>query len=575
MIISEITALLEQLDIAWLDIDPALLEIPQDRSMGDVALPCFLFAKALRMAPQQIAEKIVGQLTPLLDSPQGEGSAVEKVIATGPYVNFFVNPAWLANQLIETVLEQGDRYGAGAEKDKTVLIEWRSPNTHKMLHVGHLRNALISETMCSITEFSGSKVIRVAYGGDIGAHVAKRIWYYTHFVHEEYPSDPSTFGIRSWNIYQAATEKVDDNPKEYKEQIHEVQRLLESGDEELNEVWQKTRDLSIAWLKQSFSELWCRIEKFYRESEVEKPWVALVKQYEQDVSIPEIKMSEWAVIADLEAYDLWVFLLLKSNGTSLYSTKDIALAYMKKQDYDFDISLYVVATEQNLHFQQLFKTLALTGYDTSKLVHMWYELVELPDGKMSSRKGTIIPYHVWRHDAMQQAMSLIEQRNLDDKEKVAHDVAFAALKFSLLLQDTYKKIRINIKKSISFQGETGPYLQYTYARIESIKLKATRGKLPAENITYTLLQKEEERMLLVLLHEFSGIVQRAAEEYKPHLVARYVLDLAKMFNSYYQKYKIVQEDKNLEWARVALITSVQQVLKNGLTLLGIATPNHM
>lgn len=569
MIKAKIIEFLNQIDDLWIDIDFWFLETPQDRTMGDLALPCFSFAKILKKAPQEIATELAEQLNTSLISLQKIWTcAIDTIVATWPYVNFFMNSVWLAENVLNDIKKKKNQFGAGEKKNKTILVEGRSPNTHKMLHVWHLRNALISEAVCHIMDFAWYTVIRTAYGGDIGAHVAKWVWYYFHFTDQSYPHDPHEFSIWSWDIYQQATKKVKENPKEYKAQIHETQRLLESGDDALIAIWEETRALSIAWLQQAFDELWCTIERFYRESEVEKPWIALVKQYEQDPSLPEIKKSQWAIIADLEKYDLWIFVLLKSNGTSLYSTKDIALAYLKEEEYDFDISLYVVATEQNLHFQQLFKTLGLVWYDSTKLVHMWYELVELPDGKMSSRKGTIIPYHVRRRDALAQALRLIDGRDVENKEKVAHSIAFAALKFSFLVQDTYKKIIIDMEKSLSFQWETGPYLQYTATRCASIINKG--GEAYKEDVVdYSLLEKEEERILLVLLSEFPAVVAKAAKEYKPHLVARYVLDLAKTFNNYYQKYKIITDDNILSATRLSLIIWIEQVLKNWLHLLGI------
>lgn len=566
-----------------IDIDPNLVEIPQDRSMGDFALPCFSFAKQLSKAPNAIAEELVEELKTLPQSLSKKGgNVVSKIEAMGPYVNITLNSSWVAEQVIGGVLWlspspshwKGRTFGMWEKQWKTILVEWRSPNTHKMLHVGHLRNALVSETVCAILEFAWYEVIRSAYGGDIGAHVAKWIWYYTNFTDQTYPSDPAEFGIWSWNIYQEATRKIDENPEEYKEQIHETQRLLESWDDGLNTIWRETRELSIAWLQSAFDELWCKIERFYRESEVEQPGIEWVKKYLEDEKIKNIRMSEGAIIADLEEFDLWVFLLLKSNGTSLYSTKDIALIHLKESEYNFDTSLYVVATEQNHHFAQLFKTLELTWYDTTKLHHMWYELVELPDGKMSSRKGTVIPYHHWRDDAISTAKWLLGEREIENKDEVARMVAFAALKFSMLLQDTYKKIRLDMSTALSFEWETGPYLQYTYARCCSIMRKTdTTDHTKSE---FSLLDQDTERLLSLHLSEFPELIQKSANEYKPSLVARYVLELARMFNWYYQSTKIIlEDDKQTTQARLALVASVQQVLKSGLWLLWIEAPEKM
>lgn len=548
-----------------IQIDPWLVEIPQDRSLGDFALPCFSFAKELKKSPQDIATEIASQLAP--------NDKIAKIEALGPYINVTLHSARVTQQTITTVLEQWGDYWAGERRWKTILVEWRSPNTHKMLHVGHLRNALVSETVCTISEFAGYDVIRTAYGGDIGAHVAKWVWYFKNFVTEEYPQDPQEFMTRSWRIYQEASLKASEDDK-HKDQIHEVQRLLESWDKELNDIWQETRELSIAWLQSIFDELGCTIQRFYRESEVEQPGIDLVKQYESDEKIKNIRMSEWAIIADLEEYDLWVFLLLKSNGTSLYSTKDVALAHLKEEEYVYDESVYVVATEQNLHFQQLFKTLELAGFDIAKLKHLWYELVELPDGKMSSRAGTVIPYQVRRDNAISTAKWLLTDRDIQNKDQIAEMVAFAALKFSMLLQDTYKKIRLDMWTALSFEWETGPYLQYTYARCGSVLRKAKYNE--GMDIDYSLLTQDNERLLCLRLSEFADTVAKAADEYKPSLVARYILELTREFNSYYHDTKIlVDDDAATSEARLTLVRSVQQVLKTGLWLLWIQAPEKM
>ncbi len=571
-------AIVEKLfaQVQSVEIDPSLLEIPQDRSMGDFALPCFQFAKKLKKAPAVIAQEIADELLALPQplSPKGE-DVLAKIEALWPYINITLDAGRVAQQTIWDVVTQWDRYGAGDDKNRTMLVEWWSPNTHKMLHVGHLRNALVSESVCTIADFAGYKVIRTAYGWDIGAHVAKWIWFYINFTDQTYPNNPEEFGIWSGNIYQEATRKADEKAEQYKDEIHEIQRLLEQGDEKLLWIWKKTRDLSILWLKSAFEELWCEIERFYRESEVEQSGIDMVKKYLADDAISYVKKSEWAIVADLEEFDLWIFLLLKSNWTSLYSTKDIALAHLKESEYDFDISLYVVATEQNYHFEQLFKTLELTWYETSKLHHMWYEMVELPDGKMSSRKGTIIPYHTWRNNAVQKAMDLLKNRSLFvDKDDLANTIAFAALKFSILLQDTYKKIRLDMDSAVSFEWETGPYLQYTYARFASIVDLWSYDVNSA--VRFNLLNQDSERLICLHLSEFPGIVQKSANEYKPSLIARYVLDLARMLNSYYQSTKILlEDDKYTTDSRVALVASSQQVLKIGLWLLWIEAPNQM
>lgn len=545
----------------------SLIETPPANIPGDLAFPCFSLSKKLKKAPVAIAQELTAEVQSNIE----QEAMFTKVQAVGPYLNIHIDTQHLAARTIKSILKQSHNYGKGEPTWQKILVEWWSPNTHKMLHVGHLRNTLVSEAMCSLYEFAWYDVIRSAYGWDIGAHVAKWIRYYQQFNNETMPTNPEEFCIWSGEIYSKATAKVKEDPETYKTQIHETQKLLENGDHTLNKIWDETRELSIQWLKNVFEELWSTIHKFYRESDVEQPGIELVKKYVEDTTIPHIKHSQGAIIADLEEYDLGVFVLLKSNGTSLYSTKDIALAYLKEEDYDFDLSLYVVATEQNHHFKQLFKTLELVWYDTSKLIHMGYELVELPSGKMSSRDGTIIPYHTWRDDAIQQAQILLEWREIAEKEVVARKVAFAALKFSMLLQDTYKKIRLDMDKSLSFEWETGPYLQYTYARIASL----LRKQWSSEDTYIDGLETQAEHDLLITLSQFGHTIQQAVNDRKPSIIARYTLELCRQFNSYYSTTTIISDDKKNTAARIQLVRATQQVLHNGLALLWIDTLEKM
>ena len=581
--------------VETVDVDINLIDKPKDRSIADFCYPCFSLAKKLRKSPAEIAKEISIEINWRRDQLENFPApknvlldVVSQIRNEWGFVNISLDPQYVILNVVREVLKiwndkDSNLFIKQKRNWKSILLEWRSPNTHKMLHVWHLRNALVSHAMSEILDFAWYNVFRTAYGGDIWAHVAKWIWYVKNFTDWSYPTDPELFTIWSWDIYQQATSKVDENVKEYKKQIHETQRLLENWDHDLVKFWKSTRELSISWLKSAFKELWCEIDRFYRESDVEQPWIELVKKYEQDESIPQIRMSEWAIIADLEEFDLWVFLLLKSNGTSLYSTKDVALAFMKQDEYEFDISLYVVATEQNLHFKQLFQTLELIWVNVSKLHHMWYELVELPDWKMSSRKWTIIPYHARRDNAITRANDLIAHRDVDKKEIVAKSVAYAALKFSMLLQDTYKKIRLDMNTALSFEWETWPYLQYTHARASSILNKWNRKtifkeheELPGNLIYWGNMYSQEEKLLAYRLRDFPYIIQKSAREYKPSLVARYVLDLASDFNSYYQWTQIIVEwDDKLTQARLSLVASVQQVLHNGLQLLWIEAPEKM
>ena len=353
-----------------------------------------------------------------------------------------------------------------------MLIEGWNINTHKAVHIGHIRNILLSESVARISSFAGNKVIRVCYPGDIGAHVAKWIRYFLNYTDQSLPTQD--FSKRGSNLYNFASVKVDENPEEYKKQIEELQKNLEEGDPKLQEIWKETRKLFLSALEGTLAELGSEnFDKRYFESEVEQPGIKLVQQMLKDGIAQH---SQGAIAINLEEYNLGWFLLLKSTGASLYSTKDIALAYQKREDYpNYDASIYVVGSEQIHHFEQLFKTLEIIKFDHKKLKHLAYGLIDLKSGKMSSREGNVILYEEFRDQLLDQANEMMQERNLPEEEKkqTARAIAFAAMKFAILLQDSEKKMLFDETQALSFEGETGPYIQYTYARINSILKKST------------------------------------------------------------------------------------------------------
>ncbi|HKL43764.1 MAG TPA: arginine--tRNA ligase [Candidatus Absconditabacterales bacterium] len=532
------------------------IEIVPNNIKGDLGFPCFKLSKEFKKSPNQIAQDFVSQI----DN--------EKVIAVGPYVNYLLSSQDLSQDLIKQINADKNNFGKLDKKNQEIILEGRQPNTHKAFHIGHLRNALVSETVSSCLRRAGYDVNALAYIGDIGAHVAKWIWYYQSFYQGETPEQ--NFGERAGQLYSDATKKVDEDPESYKPQIEKLQKDLEDGDKKLNEIRKETRQKCLIDFQNIFEELGCNIQKRYYESDVEKLGIQKVKQmYEDGIAIDGERGS---VIMDLEEYKLGIFLLLKSTGASLYSTKDIGLAYLKKQDFpNYNKSVYVVGSEQEYHFRQLFKTLELMGFPHDKLQHVSYGLVDLKDGKMSSRDGNVVLYTELRDKLLQEANKMIKDRNLlgDKKEKIAKQVAFGALKFDMLLPDTSKKILFDANEALSFEGETGPYIQYTHARCASLIKK---GNLDLSNIDFADFNEDYEKNILIHLAQFSDYISKSAEEYKPNYVARYLLDLSKLFNSYYNNTdkKIIENNSGL-----ALVACVKQVLSNGLSILGIDSPDEM
>lgn len=543
-----------------------LIQLAPDNVPWDLAFPCFQFSKTLKKAPNQIATELESSLNGNKDNDLFSFQAV------GPYLNATLNNWALAKDVIETVTKWGGSFWKWEATWKTILLEGWAPNTHKSIHIWHIRNFLLSESISRVLSFAGNKVIKTCYPWDIWAHVAKWLWYYTNFSNEKFPEHNFTKWV--WEIYTLATRKIDEDPDTYKPQVEKLQKDLEDWDEKLVALWKETRTLCLEDMKHIFAELWTEhLDKRYYESEVEKPWVRIVHELlEKGIA----EKSQWAVVMNLEKYDLGVFLLLKSTWASLYSTKDIALAYKKQQDFpEYDKSLYVVWLEQEHHFQQLFKTLEIIGFDFNKLKHVSYALVDLVDWKMSSRAWNVILYEDFRDDLLAKTKEMVAWRDIPEEQKweIARDVAFAAMKFGMLLQDSEKGILFDKQQALSFEGETWPYLQYMYARMCSIFKKAGERN---SNVDYSLLTTDAEKGLLLLLASFPELVQKSAEEYKPNIIARFALNLAKQFSSYYHQSKILDENnKELSDARLALLWALQQAFKNALTLLWIATPESM
>ena len=539
--------------------------IAPDNVKGDFAFPCFKRAKTLWKNPAQISSEIVNKIQ--------TSDSFSEIISVWPYVNAVLNSENFAKNVIEKVEKEKADFGRGESTWKQFILEWWQPNTHKTIHIWHIRNILVSESNARILKYAWNDVVKCSYPGDIGAHVAKRLWYYTKFYQWEMPKE--NFSKWVGILYTEATRKVDEDPDVYKPEIADLQKKLEDWDPELVKIRKETRELCLQDMKKIFTELWSgEIDKRYYESEVEKPWVELVRKLQAEW---KAVISEWALAINLEEYNLWWFLLLKSNWACLYSTKDIGLAFRKQADYpNYYKSLYIVGSEQEHHFAQLFKTLEIMWINRDKLQHISYGLVDLKEWKMSSRAWNVILYEDFRDQLLEKAESMVADRDIpaDEKKETARKIAFWAMKFGMLLQDSEKKIIFDLQTALSFEWETGPYLQYTTARMSSILRKNTRDI--NWNIDYSLLNTDEEKALLLKLASFEEEVQKAANEYKPNYVARWCLDVAQLFNSYYHNHKIIDETNiELSKARLHLLQSILQVMKNALNLLWIEAVESM
>ncbi len=567
-----IRLLKENTSLSESQIDDSL-EVPPSLELGDFAFPCFSLTKELKKAPPVIAEDLVKKMT-LSDS-------ITRVENKGPYLNFFVNRADFNKDVVETVLRETKYYGKGKLKSKKVMIEYSQPNTHKAFHVGHLRNASLGDSIVRTMRAAGYKVTAANYIGDVGTHIAKCLWYYKKFNKEPLPINDK--GEWLGKLYTAANKKLKDAEEsdesdvfdKYKAEVSETLKLLEAPESnELIELWKETRQWSLDDFHDIYSWLNTDFDIDFFESDVEKEGKQLVEEFQKKGLFKE---SDGALIVDLKEYDLDVFLVLKSDGNSLYSTKDLALAAKKFREFDIDTSLYVVGSEQRMYFKQLFKTLELMGFERAKdCKHVAYELVMVPSGKMSSRDGNVVLFSQLKSQVMKTLEAEIRSRHDDwSDQKVMHSakiIGVGALRFGMVSQDLNKTIVFDLNEWLSFEGETGPYIQYAVARINSIFRKSV-GEIG--EIDYALLNSSEEQKLVSKLAAYPEIVSRAADDQKPSLVARYVLDVAQDFNEFYHQKQILKAEGPLRGTRLSLALATKIVLTNGLNLLGIQCPEEM
>jgi len=457
-------------------------------------------------------------------------------------------------------------------------LEFSQPNTHKEFHVGHLRNALLGNSLVNLLRLSGHKVIAVNYIGDVGAHVAKCLWAYDKFYQDQ--ELPENKGKFLGQIYTEASKKIEANP-EYKKEVDDILQKLEVGDpkafggtsKKWLALWKKTRKWSLADFNKIYKILGIKFDHFFYESEVEKPGKKIVEELLKK-GIAE--KSQGAVIIDLEKYGLKQFLILKSDGSSLYSTKELALAKLKFEKYKIDASIVVVDSRQSFYMQQFFKTMQVIGFN-KKMIHIPYEFVTLKDGAMASRSGNVVLFGDFYDQVVSRATIETHNRHQDwttkKIEQVAQQIALSAIKFNMLKVGNNSVITFDIDEALSFDGFSGPYIQYTCSRINSVLKKAKFRSFT--NVDHSKLTTDLEKEILLQLASFPEIVSEATKNYDPSQLAKYLFDLARLFSAFYQKYPIISSPKNIKEARLLLADSTAKVLINGLALLGIEALDQM
>ena len=539
------------------------LETPPDPNMGNIAFPCFVIAKGMKKNPVELATEIAAKV-----APKG---LISKVQAKGPYVNFWIDPEKLAVRVLKEVQTAGDRFGFSTQgKGKRVMVEFANMNTHKDFHIGHLRNMLLGQAFSNVLAAAGYESIPHAYINDLGNNVARCLWAYENKHLEEIP-EKGKENVYLQKLYEEGT-KAMEKTKKAKDEISEIQRELESGKGPWVKLWNKTNKWSLDGFKLVFDDFGLKLVKIFLESD----GISDTKKIVQDMIKNGIAVhSEGAWVVRLEDEDLGVNLLVKTDGTYLYNAKDLSLAKRKEEEYNPDRSVYVVDDRQKHVMAQLFATLKRMGFDKD-LYHLAYGVVTLPEGAMSSRKGTIVLLEDVRSEMIELASAETKKRHKDWEEKkvnvTARGIAYAALKFSMLRIDPEKDVVFDVKESLSFEGFSGPYLLYVIARCQSLLEKS--GEKPAEVIIG--LKEPQEHALIRTIAMFPEIISKTASDYQVSRLAQYLFELGQNFNDFYAHIKVIgEENDDVRKSRLALTVAVAQTMKNGLGILGIETVDEM
>lgn len=543
----------------------AAIAVPPDNKMGDYALPCFKFAKVMRKSPVAIAEE--------LKNTFATDDAISEVEAVNGYLNFRVNRTALVKETLEKIAEQGTAFGSSdTGNGKTICIDYSSVNIAKPFHIGHLSTTVIGGALYRIFKFLGYNTVGINHLGDYGTQFGKLIYAYKHWGSEEAVKEG---GVKELTRLYVRYHKESENDPSMDDEARSYFKLIENGDEECVKLFNLFKEITLKEVEKIYDELDIKFDSYAGESFYNDKMQPVIDELAEKGLLVE---SEGAKIVDLEKYGMPPCIILRSDGASLYATRDLAAACYRKERYDFDKSLYVVAYQQNLHFKQIFKVLELMGKPWAKdLVHVAYGMVSLLDDNgnqvaMSTRNGTVVLLEDVLKKCHEKCLEIIEQKNpdLEDKENVARQVGTGAVIFGALSNSKIKDIAFSYSKILNFDGETGPYVQYTAARIKSVLRKGGAiGKYEIKNVN------EDEYQLIALLSTFPDVVKAAAERLEPFFVTRYAIDVASAFNKFYFDCKIIGDDVNETNFRLAISSATLTVLSSALTLLGIKVPERM
>lgn len=540
-----------------------MIEIPPNSDMGDFAFPCFKLAKIFRKAPNMIAQDIIESI--------GENDLFGKVETAGAYINFTINQETFAKTVIEEVQEQGDMFGSSdIGENKNVIVEFSSPNIAKPFHIGHIRTTVIGSAINNIYKFIGYNTIAINHLGDYGTQFGKLIvaikaWGDRSVIE----SNPIPELLK---LYIKFHEEAEKNP-ELENEARMWFKKLEDKDEEANELWQWIRDVSLMEFNRVYDMLGIKFDSLAGESFYSDKMPGVLEEMREKNVLTK---SQGAEIVDLEPYGMPPALITKKDGSTLYITRDIAAAIYRKQNYDFHKNIYVVGSQQNLHFQQWIKIIDLMGYDWAKdCIHVPFGMISLEEGTMSTRKGRVVFLEDVLNKAVDKTREIISNKNpnLKDKEKVAKEVGIGAIVFQELSNNRIKDYTFSWDRTLNFDGESGPYVQYTHARASSLLRKSELDL--KKDISFDKLSDKESMDIIRILNKFPDVVIDAARKNEPAIVTRYTIDLAQAFNKFYHDHPIIVDDKEVQKSRLALVAAVKQTIKNGLNLIGVAAPEKM
>jgi arginyl-tRNA synthetase len=542
--------------------------------------------KPVPQRAQELAEQVKAQM--------GSVEGISHVEAVKGYLNVYFETGAYARCVVDTVLALGADFGRGSAKAERVMVEYAQPNTHHSFHIGHYRNTILGEVLARLTEFAGYTTIRASYPGDLGLGVITVLWAYDKFYKGQEPAGVHERGQWLLKIYAEATallkEKENETPEQkaqreqYEAERREMYRKWDAGDPYVRELWRVTREWSLEELRDILKTMDVKMDVWFYESEVDEPSKAIVDELiARDIATDERSTGGPVIVKIDEKLGLTkekyrTAVILRSDGTTLYLTKDLALARVKFEQYHVDRSIYVVDFRQSLHFQQAFKILEMWGFpQAAKCYHLSYGYVTLPEGAMSARRGQVVLFKDVVDEAIKRVLAVESEKAPDMTEterfSVAKEIGLGALAYSMLSVDNNKDIVFDMNEALSFDGRTGPYIQNAHVRANSI-LKKANGPLPSAEFRHSMDKHEIE--LIEQISRFPAVVEQAANEYRPMVMAMYAYDLANTFHSFYHAVPVMQtEDEEARNARLRLVAAAKQTIANALRLLDIHAPDVM